>query len=342
MSLHLRIWLVAVVLAATPAMAAAQCTIAADVATSDAATDELRRLQIADCLGGSNCTSPNCLQFTAWRASPGAKEAVELLTAIRNSAAGAGRTENLKRLLQRIDAWIAVVGIDAIAQSEPGLWRYDDGGGCLFLDTPYEIRIDAGLEQRCAGDEQACATAFAEAVEIVTDATLVERVNGVMGAAARDSIVDYVTGLNDRWEHYFNKAPSQFPWELWLNSALYQKRERRGYNEPPSSQLIFLHPSAAFVYATAGDDRLNSALVLEAIGYFVRGFGGSLGAVWSNRPDQPKVGYAILAHWQNTVTIGAAYHGGGASDPSILMSANVEKFLTGNVKRVRDALTKVR
>lgn len=342
MNRQLGIWLatVAIALAVAPAAASAQCVTAADITTAEAADAELRRLDIADCLGGSKCTTPNCVQFDAWRAAPSAQGAVELLTAIRNSAAGAGDSENLNRLVERIDAWIAVVGLDAIARSEPAHWTYEEGGGGLFLDTPYAIEIDASVEEACARGAQACAEGFAEAVEIVTDATLVRRINGVLLSPGRVAIVEYVTALDKRWENYFNRTPSQFPWELLLNSALYKQHEQRGYNEPPSSQLILLHPSAAFAYATSGDDRLRSALVLEALGYFTRGFGGSVAAVWSDRPNQRKVGYAIVGRWRNTIMIGAAFHGG--ADPAVLMGANVERFLTGNAKKVRDALTKVR
>ncbi|MEO6332362.1 MAG: hypothetical protein ABIP09_07410 [Gemmatimonadaceae bacterium] len=341
MSMHIRIWLLAAVLAAAPATAAAQCAIPARVATADEASEELRQLQVADCLGGIRCSVPNCAQFTAWRAAPDAKGAVELLTAIRNSAAAVDDSENLRRLVQRIDAWIEVVGADAVVNSEPGHWRYDQGGGGLFLGTPYAIEVEAGFESRCAAGADACSAVFAEAVEIVTDAALVERINGVLLTDLRVKIVEYVTALDKRWEDYFNKSPSQFPWELAINSARFRRHEKRGYNEPPASQLIILHPSAAFAYASAGEDRLRSALVLEAVGYFARGFGGSVGAVWTDRQDQRKVGYAILAHWGNKISVGAAYHG-GSRDPSILMSAHVEKFLTGNAKKVRDVLTKVR
>ncbi|MCR4340759.1 MAG: hypothetical protein NUW01_12835 [Gemmatimonadaceae bacterium] len=342
MNKQLGIWLVAVAiaLAGAPVAAGAQCVTAVDITTADAADAELRRLDIADCLGGNRCSSASCVQFNAWRSAPSAQGAVELLTAIRNSAASAGESGNLNRLMERIDAWIAVVGLDAIARSEPAHWTYEEGGGGLFLDTPYAIEIDASVEQACARGARACAEGLAEAVEIVTDATLVRRINGVLLSPTRVAIVEYVTALDKRWENYFNRTPSQFPWELLLNSALYKQREQRGYNEPPSSQLILLHPSAAFAYATSGDERLRSALVLEALGYFTRGFGGSLAAVWSDRPNQRKVGYAILVHWQNRITMGAAYHGGG--DPTVLLSANVEKFLTGNARKVRDALTKLR
>lgn len=341
MSVRVRMWLLAILLGAAPASATAQCAIPGRVATADEASAELRRLQIGDCLGGTACALPNCAQFTAWRAAPDAKGAVELLTAIRNSAAVAGESEGLRRLVERMDAWIEVVGADAVVNSEPGHWRYDQGGGGLFLGTPYAIEVEAGLESRCAAGADACTAVFAEAVEIVSGAALVERINGVLLADLRVKIVEYVTALDKRWEDYFNKSPSQFPWELAINSARYRRHEKRGYNEPPSSQLIILHPSAAFAYASAGEDRLRSALVLEAVGYFARGFGGSVGAVWTDRPDQRKVGYAILAHWGNKISVGAAYHG-GSRDPSILLSAHVEKFLTGNAKKVRDILTKAR
>jgi hypothetical protein len=334
--------LVAALLAALPLAAQNECVDrTAQPRSAGEAEMKLRQLQAADCLGDTKCATPLCNQAAAWMPSHDVQGAVELLTAIRNSAAGAGKSGNLTHLTDRIDAWIVVVGNDAAVKSAPGQWRYEAGGGGLFLETPYEIRIDKTIEDACAGGAGPCAAAFMEAVEIVTDATLVERVNGRLSTDERAALVKYVTALDQRWDDYFNRAPSQFPWELGVNSAIYRKHERRGYNEPPSWQLIVLHPTAGYEYVHDAKEKFKAALALETIGYFTHSVGASLAVVWADRADADHLGYGLALHWQNKVTIGVTHHGGAASRTAILVTPNVEKFVTTNVKRVRDILTRV-
>jgi hypothetical protein len=332
--------LVAALLAALPLAAQNECADrTAQPRSAEEAETKLRQLQNADCLGDTKCTTPLCSRFATWMPSHDVPGALELLTAIRNSAAGAGKSGNLNRLTRRIDAWIAIVGNDAATKSAPGQWRYDNGG--LFLETSDEIKIDKTIEDACVGGAGPCAAAFAEAVEILTDATLVERVNGRLSTDERAALVKYVTALDQRWDDYFNRAPSQFPWELGINSAIYRKHESRGYNEPPAWQLIVLHPTAGYEYVHDEKEKFKAALALETIGYFTHSVGASLAVVWADRADANHLGYGLALHWQNKVTVGVTHHGGAASRTAILVTPNVEKFVTTNVKRVRDIFTRV-
>lgn len=307
--------------------------------TADAASSKLQQLRVSSCLGGSSCTAVQCQRFTSWFKDKDAQGAVELLTAIRNSAATAETSPNLNKLVDRIDAWIAVVGSDALATSAPGQWQYDIDRGGLFLDTPYSIAVDSTLEARCQAVADACAVAFEEAVEILTDATLVRRVNGALLTPQRDSIVKYVTALDKRWDDYFNRTPSQFPWELALNSAFYQRHERRGYNEPPKSQWILLHPALAYEYTDQESDRFKSALALEALGYF-RGHVGIAAVVeWADRENGSKAGYGAALHWGNKAMIGAVWHR-HSSQTSIVVSPQLEKLVTSSAAKIRKVFTR--
>jgi hypothetical protein len=169
-----------------------------------------------------------------------------------------------------------------------------------------------------------------------------KRVNGKLTTPLRDALVTYVTALDQRWTDYFNRAPSQFPWELALNSALYQRHERRGYNEPPSSQWIIAHPTVASEYARGESETFTTAVALEAVGYFTHGVGASLAVAWADRVSGDKVGYGIVLHWQNKFSVGGMAHPGAARRVSILVSPALEKFIATSGAKVREALTRVR
>src|SRR5438045_9030714 len=122
------------------------------------------QLQNDDCLGLKACPTDLCKDVLTWRKTPEAKSdvkgALERLTAIRNSAAAAGNTPNLKMLVRVIDAWIDLIGRDAVTPSSS--WAADNEK--LFGGSGDEIDIGKDLSTRCtAGD---CAKAFREAVEI--------------------------------------------------------------------------------------------------------------------------------------------------------------------------------
>jgi hypothetical protein len=298
----------------------------------------LQRLEARSCLGGSACATALCQQYSSWQTQVDAQRAVELLTAVRNSAAAFPPSTDITRLVERIDAWINVVGRDATAFSAPAQWKYDNGG--LFRDISTQIDIDADISARCPKGSDACHAAFAEAVEILTDATLVRRVNGTLLTPHREALVMYVSALDERWARYFQRSPAQWPWELAINSAIYRKHERRGYNEPPPSQLIVLHPATAYEYASDARDKFKSALALDVIGYFTKNVGASLGAVWADRSDAHKLGYGVVLHWRDSVSIGVMQHP-NADGTSIVVSPNIERFVATNLKKVRDALTRV-
>lgn len=335
-------FLLSIVIVAPPASAQAQCASRTDSPrNADEALAKLHQLRVDDCLGGSSCDIALCRQFTAWLKAPNGQGALEMLTAIRNSAVSAGNTSNLQNLVDRVDAWIGVVGSDALARSVPAQWQYEIGGGGLFLDTPYAIPLDSSTEARCRAAADACSAAFAEGVEIITDATLVRRLNGQLLAPHRDALVKYVTALDQRWEDYFNETPSQFPWELAVNSLLYQRRVTRGYNEPPRSQWILLHPAAAYEYTDKSSERFKSALALEALGYVYRTTGVAAIVAWSDREDAANVGYGVALHWGNKAMVAAVRHP-RSSRTSFIVSPQIEKLVTKNATKVREIFTKVR
>jgi hypothetical protein len=331
-------FLVLAVLLCSAPLAAQQCEeINARPKTASEVLLALRRLDLASCLGGSKCAIAPCAHFTTWNVEPNDAGALEVLTDARNSAASAGNSANVTQLQKRIDAWIAAMGKDAVATLDPAKWKYENEG--FFRDTPFVIDIRKDVTDRCEKGESDCVAAFKEAMAIITSATLVHRVNGALNATERNKLVKYVTDLDQKWDDYFNRAPSQFPWELAVNSAIYRKHERRGFNEPPSWQLITFHPTPAYEYASDAKDKFKSALALEMIGYFAHHAGASLSTVWSDRSDGKKFGYGVTLHWEGKLTLGVMHHN-GSGGTSILISPNAEKFIAGGIKRVREVLTK--
>jgi hypothetical protein len=165
-----------------------------------------------------------------------------------------------------------------------------------------------------------------------------------VGTRWRASTVANLDALASRWDHFVGEGLSQFPWELALNSALYNPATY----EPPGRQWILLHPSLGAEVAGRDVKSLQrvDALVVEA-----------LGAVWYNADRTRYAGASavttlasganaslgVYTHlWWPQLMAGYVWR----SDPvanrqqSFVMSLDLYKFLSGipaELNRARDS-----
>jgi len=72
--------------------------------------------------------------------------------------------------------------------------------------------------------------------------------------------------IDEAWDNYLSSGFSQYPWELLVNSALYDGP----WYEPPVHQLVLLHPEPAVtlgLFGGARDAEINVGVMLHGIGY---------------------------------------------------------------------------
>lgn len=157
---------------------------------------------------------------------------------------------------------------------------------------------------------------------------------------ALESTAAALAGLSQRWDAY-SEGYSQLPWELALNSRRYDMVKQR--YQPPTFQLVALHPSAGvqLAGATPRDVRRIDVAMLEVVGFvryssdYQRYWGFSaLGTVATSASPT----YGVLAHlwWPNMaagVTFGAEK---GSARPSYVVSVDLFGIITGTPAKLRE------
>lgn len=222
-----------------------------------------------------------------------------------------------------------------------GFWKWEEGDG------NFGGRIDAKLYENylqpaCADAEtQACRTAYASAKRVLRYVYVVERI--LTDIKTRPQVVaafQHVTLLNDEWESYFSDTRSQFPWELTLNSYLYNKFDRKAggaiLQAPPRYQWIVMHPSVALEYIDKANEgsQFRESVILEIAGYNWwnwekrdrdTALGLSFITSYSDRSGIKDVGFGFIAHYNHTLSVGGTLRKGG--DPGVFISVDVARFL---------------
>jgi hypothetical protein len=240
------------------------------------------------CLGLERCTQDLCVRTGAWserwRAADRAglrevqAEAFDLMDEIRRRAdalpVGQSGVATFQR---RIAAFDLDRSGDLIGElrADPQGAEWDVRNYTLFSDAD---AIDALtiLDEACAGgapSADACLATFRTQVTLFTLAGLQTRILSNILKESLDATVGYVVALDQRWQNYFRNSRAILPWELLVNGWLF--RPERGFNEPPSSQIILMHPTAAMGLEDAQLSDASAALVLELAGWYGWRWGGA-------------------------------------------------------------------
>lgn len=206
--------------------------------------------------------------------------------------------------------------------------RFTPVGHTYFAGGETEIDLEDFLRDECPGS---CAAAFHRAVRISTLASLYRRSLTKLTDDWRRHALEHLDALDARWQAYFESARSQFPWELAVNSWRYDRSPH--LVEPPTSQIIVLHPEPVFEVTTEGDSELEEALALELIGFHrwtyegtqvARPLGVSLLATWRGSAAE-EVGYGLIVHLPRFWSLGATYR---EDQTSIVVSTDLAKLVT--------------
>lgn len=124
--------------------------------------------------------------------------------------------------------------------------------------------------------------------------------------------------LEKSWDSFLEQMRSQTALELSINGWAY-KRTSEKFEDPPSSQLIVLHPTLLVenVSAAVDGEETQEALGIEIVGInwwqqdkWYLPSGGSLLALHSDRKETDDMGWGIAVHFLSDYTLGYANHGG--------------------------------
>ena len=344
------------------AVCQAQVEALGDTPDRDAAVAALMDGFDFGCFGGSGCTSHLCVAVTKFESIDDEdelrRETAVVVGLVQDFALSLPQLEALAPMRTEFQRW-SILGALVLEQREDeiprllgttdNIWVISNGrlfGGRPPHVPPEEVDLFAMVEEGCAVAGPACRTNFDVASDAATAVNLQRRIVARLSLPGRVELAERTRRADARWSAYFSSARSQLPWELLLNSALYDAdREPLAIKGPPTSQWIVMHPSLGVAYTTNRSDDIDQAIVLELVGYYRwrwggenkaeirRPFGGSLVLSFDGR-DDPAIG--AMVHLPRNWSLGGTID--RDENFSLLLSLDVVKFIQSN-EQVRRVLT---
>lgn len=345
------------------AQPAANCAAFATPATGMSAAASISVLYRINCLGGEQDMDPETreafmkLPEAAFKEAGTASSPVEtaliaasvLDTARRELASSPQAVTAFPQALQAIDAATAAIRAGVAparaALLESGYWRWNPAGeGFEGLPVDLKARLSG-----CTGTpDAACLAEYQLAAVVIRAATIAERaVNYYRRPVASIALADALR-RDARWTAYFEEAPSQFPWELALNSLRFSRhaRSRQGFVDTPNDQWILLHPRAGFEFVNTAPkgNKLNPAIAVEVVGYNrwtwddarpARAIGASFVISVSDIADKDVIGYGALVRIAHKYSASVIWRNGR---PGLLVGADLAQWLQTTSAKARSAM----
>jgi hypothetical protein len=252
-----------------------------------------------------------------------------------------------------IDAWRQYVGVvrarlaattAEVALPEGGIpateWTAD-ANLALFEGV---VPISEQVERDCsAGYVVTCQAAQLSAAAILRHAALANEVLATLVSILRvQKMYEELRILDDQWTFYFEHGRSQYPWELWANSANFKRHiDDDRFAPPPNHQLILMHLGAGLEYAeSTGSEgsEFNAVALVELIGYnrlvyptegrAGRSYGASIIATVSPESDGNRIGWGAMIHFTEKLSLGVARRdlGRDGDETTWLLSADLGRM----------------
>lgn len=211
----------------------------------------------------------------------------------------------------------------------------------ISMDHPDYYKIEDALLNSCnqaaktKSPDMDCQSALEEFAEIYNFA------QGTYSQPLAFELSKRLDFLETRWNSFYEESKSQMFWEMIANGALFQRNNKAyQFSEPPSWQLVLMHPSVVVenVEDAIDGDQFKEALMLEAIGVdwwqqdkWYLPSGGALIAVYSDRLDVDDWGYGVALNFRSKFTIGVAEHG---DDRGVFMTIDLMKLIQDKKKTI--------
>jgi hypothetical protein len=316
-------------------------------------------LDTNDCLGGPNdeasiaASVRKALEVlpddtTLFR--PAADAALGLIDQHLQQTVTPASPEVVRDLRRQVNAVRATIG-SGVSPALPTAWDLDSGR-IFAISQPLQGYVD----DACAMPDTGCTTAFDSTKEVLRIARLTR-------LSLLKSETPFLRGLlaenvkrEKSWNDYFERARSQYIWELAVNGALMKDNRQEiipavkggaggkdipavkgGFRDVPRSQILLLHPFVAMEYANAEAEgnKFNGTVLIDLFGY----------NRWSWKPDG-SMGFAIgaslilsasdhaatddfapgfMVHLNHQWSIGMVF---GGDDPTVVVSGDVAQLWT--------------
>ena len=334
-----------------PAVAQGQCADSTQVVPPPTDTIPFTRLSVLDrlgCLGGDNdrgrlavevrkalALQPNAATFF----KPAAESALVLIDIYLGSPINSTSADLLREVQRLVGQTRRLLGT-GVSLALPNYWVLDGGTGKVSA-VPLELRSHVNVA--CASRGVACTTAFETVKEILRAAALTRSALDKVERPGLDSLLAANVRRQKSWDEYFERARSQYIWELGLNSK-FTPDERQtvdgvkvGFRAVPTSQILFLHPYVAMEYASdeAKGNKFNPTVITDIIGYnwwswnddgsMGRAFGASFIFAAADHATTDNVALGFMAHVNHTFSVGAVF---GGDKPTFVMSGDAAKLWT--------------
>ncbi|MGB5326892.1 MAG: hypothetical protein WBO58_01585 [Gammaproteobacteria bacterium] len=161
--------------------------------------------------------------------------------------------------------------------------------------------------------EATCKEAIEEFVAIYNDA---QGFHSLYTSKVTGSQLDEIEA---NWASFLDYSKSQTVLELFLNGQIYKNSESAQFRNPPSYQLVFLHPGVVIENVSEASDgqETEEALILDIVGfnnwtqdewYFPSGL--SYGLVYKDRKDIEDWGHALSFYFKSKYVLGITDHDG--------------------------------
>lgn len=267
------------------------------------------------------------------------KQGAELLTTslaieARSEYAVKFNIKPLALLKQELEqAVTALDNLEPVSFLNPQHWKFDPNDGAIGDQFSLHQHI---IEPGCPHE---CTAGITLSVNTLRHLKLMERYDRMLHGNNLVQFNQQVTRLNEQWRLYATAARSQTPLELAINSYFYQKKAVSGFAEPPSHQLIVLHPSLILEHVSNADrgSRLKPGLAVEWFGAnwwrwsegnkvsMLNPLGISVISTYSDRAGSQSIRHGLMFHYNHMYSLGVTHRG---SDTGIFISVDLQKLLT--------------
>ena len=263
-------------------------------------------------------------------------------------------------VIQVSNAYAFIRGDTSAHDPTPANWKFFENPCGVTLGGDVRLDFNTAYVRDCEGvTSPECTSAYKDAVDALA---MVVMVGEVLNFLVRDRVMQEVHQLATtrlkQWDTYFNKSIPQWPWELALiNGPLYSRsiRGQQGLAEPPTWQMIVLHPDVAMEYVDGADDgsQFEATALIEVVGANLwswedgkqKGPWGlpvpiGLGAVatFADRGDAEDIGYGGVLHINHVYNLGVTVLD---DDLGFFVSINLAKLFEDKETKAQKYLDRV-
>lgn len=237
--------------------------------------------------------------------------------------------------------------VSSASDPDPGIvnqdnWFVQAATGEIRISN---VNVSSFLADACATDvtDTQCRDAIALSGSFMRTSLAMNQVIAAYRLPIIEANAEFLSLRDREWDAYFNEISVQWPWELYVNSRRFTKKNRDqlgNFPRAPNKRWIVLHPSLGFehIKAPGGDTSTGAAVFVEIAGFerwawrdgqARNRWGLSVIASFANIPNMDGVGYGAFLHTPiKNMSIGAVWRDGDAgSETGIVANFNIAALL---------------